>query len=140
MPRTADYTIQGFLYQFHKTLSVILNSSDESEITIEGPIEDIDVSDGSSTEAIQCKYHEAQSNFQLSLIYKPILQMMDHFQSNSDKEIRYTLFAYFPDHYPKSNFSLKRSHLEQILKTTNESLKKYADILNESKVDIDEFL
>lgn len=76
MTRTADFAIQGFLYQFNKTILEILHAPDASEVTVEGIIEDIDVVGASSIRAIQCKYHEEQQNFTLSLVYKPILQMM----------------------------------------------------------------
>ncbi|MGF6949005.1 hypothetical protein QF028_001510 [Neobacillus sp. B4I6] len=36
--RSADYTIQGFIYQFNKTLLAILEDKEESEISIEGVI------------------------------------------------------------------------------------------------------
>ncbi len=58
--RTADYTIQGFLYQFNKTLLSIIEASDDAEIVVEGLIEDIDIHGPLQTTAIQCKYHEGQ--------------------------------------------------------------------------------
>jgi hypothetical protein len=36
MSRSADYTIQGFLYQFNKTLLEILKAQADSIITVEG--------------------------------------------------------------------------------------------------------
>ncbi|MOA38462.1 hypothetical protein D3C78_1601500 [compost metagenome] len=58
MGRSADYTIQGFLYQFNQTLAELLKAADDAEITIEGIVEDIEVATFSGTKAIQCKYHE----------------------------------------------------------------------------------
>ena len=75
MTRSADYTIQGFLYQFNKTLLEILKEADDSQITIEGIIEDIDIENCTGITAIQCKYHEGQK-FSLSKVHKPLLQMM----------------------------------------------------------------
>lgn len=43
MSRTADYTIQGFIYQFIITFHKLLISTDDAEITVEGIIEDIDI-------------------------------------------------------------------------------------------------
>lgn len=43
MSRAADYTIQGFLYQFNKTALVILGAQDDDAITLEGIVEDIEV-------------------------------------------------------------------------------------------------
>jgi hypothetical protein len=55
MRREADYTIHGFLYQFHKTLAVVLASDDDSLVTVEDMVEDIDVADQNGITAIQCK-------------------------------------------------------------------------------------
>ena len=56
MPRTADYTIQGFLYQFNKTVLEVLKAQEDEVITVEGIIEDIEISSPSKLSAIQCKY------------------------------------------------------------------------------------
>lgn len=62
MSRVANHTILGFLYQFNKTLLIILESDDSKDIIVEGPIEDIDRRDSDgSIEAIQCKYHAGKS-------------------------------------------------------------------------------
>jgi len=96
MPRTANYTIQGFLYQFNKTALEILKAQDEDTITIEGIVEDIEVASPASLTAIQCKYHEASTAFTASAVYKPLLQMLKHFSDNPTANIRYVLFAHFP--------------------------------------------
>lgn len=51
--RSADYTIQGFIYQFNKTLLEVLGDTEDSEIAIEGIIEDIEVKSELQTTAIQ---------------------------------------------------------------------------------------
>lgn len=91
MSRSADYTIQGFIYQFNKTILAILNAKPDEQISIEGVIEDIDVVSPMGITAIQCKYHESQDHFQLSTLYKPILQMLNHFIRNHDKNITYRI-------------------------------------------------
>lgn len=96
MSRAADYTIKGFLYQFNKTLLEILNSSDGSNITVEGIVEDVEIVTPSVMTAIQCKYHEAIETFTPSSIFKPLLQMMHHFHTHPDANIRYILFAHYP--------------------------------------------
>ncbi|MFY0780654.1 hypothetical protein AB1K18_10195 [Peribacillus simplex] len=53
MSRSADYTIQGFIYQFNKTLLEVLGDTEDSEIAIEGIIEDIEVKSELQTTAIQ---------------------------------------------------------------------------------------
>ena len=97
MPRSADYTILGFLYQFNKTILEILNSNDEDTIHVEGIVEDIEVQTPTAITAIQCKYHEANSKFTKSAIYKPLLQMILHFSDNDDSDIKYVLFAHFSE-------------------------------------------
>lgn len=96
MPRTADYTIQGFLYQFNKTALELLKAQDDDVITVEGIVEDIEIQSSTSLTAIQCKYHESSTVFTASAVYKPLLQMLKHFSENQSANIRYILFAHFP--------------------------------------------
>jgi hypothetical protein len=139
MPRSADYTIEGFLYQFHKTILEILQASDDAEVTVEGPIEDIEVSTPSDTTVIQCKYHETNDQFTSSSLYKPLLQMMDHFHRESSGQVRYRLFAHFPDQKGGTTPGVKREDLEEALASKNKDLKKYTEALKDN-VDVDAFL
>lgn len=139
MTRAADYTIQGFLYQFHKTVLEILRSSEDSEITVEGIIEDIDVVDASGIKAIQCKYHEIQQDFALSLVYKPILQMLHHFHSNQDKKVRYVLYAHFPNETAGDIRQLSKTEMTSILQSNNKDLKQYTAALR-NNIDVDKFI
>lgn len=135
MGRSADYTIQGFLYQFNQTLAELLKATDDAEITIEGIVEDIEVATFSGTKAIQCKYHETQAKYSLSIIYHPLLQMMKHFKSNPGARIQYHLFAHFPD---QPAITLTVAELGEVLKSTNKELQ---DLIAEVKcVDLAEFL
>lgn len=135
MGRSADYTIQGFLYQFNMTLSELLKASEEAEITIEGIVEDIEVSTFTGTKAIQCKYHEAQSKYSLSILYDPLLQMMKNFKSNPTARIKYHLFAHFPN-TPSVNISAE--DLNSVLNSSNQDLKKL--IADAKGVDVQKFL
>ena len=139
MPRTADYTIQGFIYQFHKTLLEILNSANDEIINVEGLIEDVEIVSPSRITAIQCKYHEAKDNFTLSSVYKPLLQMMEHFHENPNNNISYRLYAYFPNVDTKNPPPIGKNELEEILKTSNEKFKKYVSKLK-GNIDLDSFL
>ena len=139
MDRTADYTIQGFLYQFNKTLVEILNSPDDSDITVEGTVEDIDIEYGSGIKAIQCKYHEGQERFALSLVYKPILQMMQHFVQHNGGNVRYILYAYFPSQTPGDTYPLKNDEIKEVLASQDKKLRKYIDTVD-NKINIDDFL
>lgn len=115
MSRTADYAIQGFIYQFILTLHKVLLSGDDDEIVVEGIVEDIDIVSPSGTIAIQCKYHESKQKFTLSNIYKPVLQMLKHYKNNSSANIKYVLHAHFPNETVGSKRSLSEAELKSIL-------------------------
>ena len=135
MSRSADYTIQGFLYQFNQTLSELLKATDDSIITIEGIVEDIEVQNFSGIKAIQCKYHETQSNYSPSTLYHPLLQMMKHFKSNPDAKIQYHLFAHFPNN---PNIMISAIELNAALKSKSKELKTL--IADVSGVNVSNFL
>jgi len=136
--RTADYAIQGFLYQFNKTLLEILTASGNATITVEGPIEDIEVLANGQINAIQCKYHEGKAQFILSAIYKPLLQMMEHFQNNPGLLLRYRLYAYFPNEAPGDR-PVTRQDLQGALDSKSEGLQRYIHPLK-GKIDLTAFL
>lgn len=126
--RTADYTIQGFIYQFNKTLMEILMNTEESIVVVEGIVEDIEINkEENLTEAIQCKYHEGQEKFTMSIVYKPILQMLEHFLDNTERKITYKLFAYFPDEEIGKKVTLTLEEILKILNSRNKDLKRYTD-------------
>jgi hypothetical protein len=138
MPRTADYTIQGFLYQFNKTALEILKSQDDDTIAIEGIIEDIEVASPASLTAIQCKYHEASISFTVSTIYKPLLQMLKHFSDNLTANIRYVLFAHFPGG-ETSPSTVDKATLQAALSSKDKELQKHIKEVPPD-VDLDSFV
>lgn len=138
MTRSADYTIKGFLYQFHQTIFEILKAEDEHQITVEGVIEDIDITTSEGVTAIQCKYHGSSTDFQVSTIYKPLLQMILHFHKNQSSSIRYILFAHFPG-ITNPGPGIDKPECEQALKSKNSDLKKYTDTIPES-IDLENFI
>jgi hypothetical protein len=128
MRRTADYTIQGFIYQFIVTLHNLLNKTvDDPEIIVEGPIEDIDIITPTGIEAIQCKYHETKEKFTLSSIYKPVLQMMNHYHLHSSKNIKYRLYAHFPNETVGNKKKLTSTEVDQIV---NSKAKEYKSLID----------
>lgn len=135
MGRSADYTIQGFLYQFNMTISELLKGPDEAEITIEGIVEDIEVATFTGIKAIQCKYHEAQSKYTPSILYDPLLQMMKHFKSNPTAKINYHLFAHFPD---TTSVLISAEDLNNALSSGNKDLKKLT--ADAAGVDVNAFM
>jgi hypothetical protein len=138
MNRTATDAIQGYLYQFHKTIYEILYSGSSEILTVEG-VEDIDIATPSSTKLIQCKYHESKDNFTLSIIYKPIILMLDHFKDNQTSNHQYILFAHFPNEV-LGNKTLLKKDIEEILKTQDQKLMPKAKEFNKSTASIDDFL
>jgi len=139
MSRTADYAIQGFIYQFIVTFQKILSDSTDSEITIEGIIEDIDISSPLGFEVFQCKYHECKTKFTLSDIYKPVLQMLSHFKNNPSAGIKYRLHAHFPNETVGSTKKLSKTEIEQILTSKATQYKKHITELTGFAM-IDEFI
>ena len=137
MPRTADYTIQGFLYQFNKTAKEILIAQDDHTITVEGIVEDIEIASPESLMAIQCKYHEASTSFTVSAVYKPLLQMLKHFSDHPTANIRYVLFAHFSG--VKTPLpTVGKDAFEDALASKDKNLQKYITSLP-STVDLDGF-
>ncbi len=138
MSRTADYTIQGFLYQFNKTLLEILSSPDDAVITIEGIVEDIDIETSSMLTAIQCKYHETQK-YTPGKIYKPLIEMMHHFYRHHGRSTKYILFTHFSGDLTQSSLPVTKEVLEQALQSGNLKLAgKVADLTG--NIDLDAFL
>lgn len=138
MSRTADYTIQGFLYQFNKTALEILDAQDDDKVTVEGIIEDIEVATPVELKAVQCKYHEASNSFTASAVYKPLLQMLKHFSDNQSASIRYILFAHFPASILPPP-EIDKAILEAALASKDKGLKKYVDAVPVG-IDLDGFL
>lgn len=139
MARTADYTIQGFIYQFNKTLLEILKAQADSVITVEGIIEDVEVATDDLITAIQCKYHESNTKYSISAIYKPLLQMMHHFHCQSDGKVNYVLFAHFPGFSPDETIPVDKAALEKVLTSKNQDFEAYVKVLKDT-IDLDAFL
>jgi hypothetical protein len=139
MSRAADYTIKGFLYQFNKTLLEILNSQEDSIITVEGIVEDVEIVTPATMTAIQCKYHEASETFTPSGIFKPLLQMMNHFHANAGANIRYILFAHYPSVKGTAQPTVGKPELQAALDSTNKDFQSYVATLR-GNVDLDAFL
>jgi len=138
MPRAADYTIQGFLYQFNKTILEILKAQDDDKITVEGIVEDIEVDSQASLKAIQCKYHEASTSFTASAVYKPLLQMLKHFSENPTANIRYVLFAHFPGAGTPLP-AIDKATLQAAMASKDKELTKHIEVVP-LDTDLDNFL
>jgi len=93
--RSANEAILGYFYQFDYSILEILNlQNDTNVITIEG-VEDIDVNLNDETLAIQCKYY-SESDYNHSLIGKPIRLMLNDFKKNKrDENFKYKLYGHY---------------------------------------------
>lgn len=110
--REAIDTITGYFYQFDKSILALLKQDDDkASICIEG-IEDIDVVSADEKSAIQCKYY-AKTEYNHSVIKKPIILMLQHFAEKKNGDIKYHLYGHY-----------KSGH-EKLTKLTIESLKEH---------------
>jgi hypothetical protein len=128
--REAIDTITGYFYQFDKTiLELLKQNDDEASICIEG-IEDIDVVSANEESAIQCKYY-AKTEYNHSVIKKPIILMLQHFAVNKSKGIKYHLYG----HYKSGHENLSDLTLE-FLKKNFLTYKKTEKNENDEKIDV----
>lgn len=79
MDRTATYTIEEFNYQFNKSILEILKADSNTNIMLEGYIEDIDVFTKDGITAIQCKYYDANEKIKAK-------DIANHFKINLDTD------------------------------------------------------
>ena len=137
MSRVASHAIQGFLFQFHKTLLEILKADDEDEITVEGTNEDIEILRADdSLVFLQCKYHESKEKYVPSIIYRPLLQMLHHFASTRLRNIRYRLFIHIPSE-PESSRNIALEEIDSAL--SSQSHQDLIEKINATDFDKSEF-
>lgn len=101
--RSATDTITGYFYQFDYSIINLLGLSDKKDtITVEG-IEDIDIKTLDEEIAIQCKYY-AKSEYNHSVIAKPIRLMLNHYKQVKDglkPSINYYLYGHYKSGHEK---------------------------------------
>ncbi|WP_234110546.1 MULTISPECIES: DUF4297 family anti-phage-associated protein [Chryseobacterium] len=131
--RSAVDAIKGYLYQFNLTILEILKlKAGDDFITVEG-VEDIDLDSVDESIAIQCKYH-SQTEYNHSVIAKPIRLMLNHFRDVLDgnqKRINYLYFAHFKNGHEKFLTPITLDFLKSNLLTyTKEKIeyKHYEDL------------
>ncbi|NIK22886.1 hypothetical protein [Paenibacillus lupini] len=108
------YAIKGFLYQFDSTLLTILKNPN-IDVKFE-QVQDISYEDY----VIQVKHKESQT-YSDSKIRKPVLQLMNLFQKDTEK--KYALYCYFKDK-PILEKNLKLSELDSILGAEKKNYKR----------------
>ncbi len=92
--RSAEASLKGYHYQLDKAIIQLLeNSSSTANVTIEG-VEDIDVDDGLTYVAIQCKYLEAETRTP-SRIRGPVSLMLAEYKKDVSRSWSFRLYAHF---------------------------------------------
>lgn len=124
--RSATETILGYIYQFDYSILEILNLSNVNDsITVEG-IEDIDIRKIDEEIAIQCKYY-AKTEYNHSIIARPIRLMLDHFKQVNEgekKQIKYYLYGHYKSGQDKLELPITVEFLkEHFLTYTNDKVK-----------------
>lgn len=124
MDRTATDTIMGFNYQFNKSILEILNADLNTQIRLEGYIEDLDLFKGDDIIGIQCKYYESVSNLTPSTLAKPIFDMLiSHIKDNN---IKFKLYIHCKNDSNVNTGKLSYDIFKEILNTRNKkNIKKY---------------
>lgn len=142
--RSATDTIKGYFYQFDYTIEKILNlPKDSDEIVVEG-IEDIDIDSSTEETAIQCKYY-AKTEYNHSVISKPIRLMLDHFKSvknGTTPQIKYQLYGHYKSGQSKLTLPINVKFLKENFLTYTSSKVKYEHHtkLGLSDADLQEFI
>lgn len=90
--RFAGPAIEGYLYQFDKTILEILHASSSETITAEY-LEDIGITKGNAETCIQCKYYPAQTLTSSSL-REPIFEMLKSHRTYSSRKLKFQLFIH----------------------------------------------
>lgn len=142
--RSATDTIKGYFYQFDYSIAKILSlPNDSDEIVVEG-IEDIDINTSTDETAIQCKYY-AKTEYNHSVISKPIRLMLDHFKSvknGTSTKIKYQLYGHYKSGQSKLTLPISVKFLKENFLTYISSKVKHEHHikLGFSDADLQEFI
>ncbi|MET2985918.1 DUF4297 family anti-phage-associated protein [Aureibaculum conchae] len=142
--RTAIDTIKGYFYQFDLSILKLLELKDENhQITVEG-IEDVDIDNATTETAVQCKYH-SKTEYNHSVIAKPIRLMLNHFNQvlkGKEKKVKYYYYGHFKSGQSKLSFPITVEFLKKHLLTYTKAKTQHRhfDELNLSDNDLEEFL
>ena len=92
--RDAIDTLRGYYYQFdYFVLKLLTAGNADDVITLEG-MEDVDIQTATETTAVQCKYY-AGTEYNHSIIAKPIRFMLKGFVSHVGAPLNYKLYGYY---------------------------------------------
>ncbi|CAA9197693.1 DUF4297 family anti-phage-associated protein [Flavobacterium sp. NPDC079362] len=125
--RTAIDTIKGYFYQFDFTIVKLLELDKDTDAIIVEGIEDVEINSATEEIAIQCKYY-AKTEYNHSVIAKPIRLMLDHFKevlNGTKKRINYKLYGYFQSGQTKLILPIDVTFLKENFLTYSEKKVKY---------------
>ncbi|MRI32609.1 hypothetical protein EOPP23_06360 [Endozoicomonas sp. OPT23] len=141
MDRSAIDTIRGYCYQFDKSILEVLSlKNDTDSIEVEG-IEDVDVKQDGEVSAVQCKYYE-KTEYNHSVIAKPIRLMLEHFAKNRNLVGKYYLFGHYKSGQNKLPTEITIEFLKDKFLTYTKNKIKYQEylILGLTDNDLEEFI
>ena len=130
--RDATATINGFRYQFLRTIEALIDAHDGTNIVIEG-IEDIDIITADNVEFLQCKYYE-ETSYKPSLLKKPIKLMLMHFATNKDNEFKYHLYIYFKKNADQLPCGIEGAFIDEIIASGSQNDDKILSELSDEDV------
>jgi hypothetical protein len=142
--RTAIDTIKGYFYQFDHTIAQLLELKDDVDAIVVEGVEDIDITSATDETAIQCKYY-AKTEYNHSVIARPIRLMIDHYKAVSVgnvRRIKYKLYGHFHSGQAKLTLPIDSTFLKDNFLTYTENKVKhyYYTELGLSQQELDEFL
>jgi len=142
--RSATDTIKGYFYQFDYSIDKLLNLKDDLDaIAVEG-IEDIDIDSLTESIAIQCKYY-AKTEYNHSVIAKPIRLMLNHFKKVKDgttSKMKYHIYGHYKSGQNKLSSPIDVTFLKEKFLTYKSSGLEYKHHkeLKLSDIDLKKFL
>lgn len=125
--RTAIDTIKGYFYQFDYAIAKLLELGKNTDSIIVEGVEDVDIQSATEETAVQCKYY-AGTEYNHSVIAKPIRLMLDHYKKSMDgkaKKINYKLYGYFKSGQHKLNLPIDLTFLKEHFLTYTKNKAKY---------------
>lgn len=142
--RTAIDTIKGYFYQFDYAIAKLLELKRDTDTIIVEGIEDVDINTATEETAVQCKYY-AKSEYNHSVIAKPIRLMLDHYKevkNGTKRRIKYKLYGFYKSGKSKLSLPIDTIFLKNSFLTYKENkIQHFHHIeLGLSDSELDDFL
>lgn len=122
--REATDTIIGYYYQFDYFILQLLEQENVNNLVCIEGIEDVDIDTIDEKTAVQCKYY-AKTEFNNSLLGKPIRFMLMHYAKNPKANVRYMIYGHYQSGQNKLPSKLDVDFLKQHFLTFTENKIKH---------------